>query len=474
MPVLPRYVPDSSRLAHCRTALKHSVTPATWRRALEVHPVDATIAPAIRVGAATALVLVLGGLLGHGNLAGLGALGALTAAFGRYEPYPQLARKAGFVGIALVVYVAAGALLGAAGWAVWWQIALMSVAAGAAAWLLAAFRIAGPGPVILIFAATAAVGYAWNLSDVGPAVAAVAGGVVVGWLAVMTPYFFLPLGPARLAVARALAAVSELGRECDGGSLTSARRAVDRAWEVLIHTGRRQDAHVRELSALLADAETVVERWTSDRDCATLHTLAEYESELRKVKRRSVLPGVEGPDRDLPAAGRFLPDGMRRLRSRGAAVSAARIAVAALLAGCFCLTVGLEHPLWASMGAMAAMQGMTFSQTVQRGIQRLTGNLAGAVLAAALIAAALGYWQTVVVIVVLQTVTELVVIRNYGFASVVITPMALLLTGLGSAVTPGIAVSRVIDTLVGVVIGVIVSAVAISRTDDHHVSRPSA
>ncbi|MCQ4121209.1 FUSC family protein [Rhodococcus tibetensis] len=467
---LPRYAPDNSRLDHCRTALKHSVTPATWRRAFEVRTVDATIAPAIRVGVATALVLVLGGLLGHGNLAGLGALGALTSAFGRYEPYPRLARKAGFVGIALIAYVAAGALLGAAGWAVWWQIALTSVAAGVAAWLLTAFRIVGPGPVILIFAATAAVGYARDLADVGPAVGAVAGGVAVGWLAVMTPYLFVPLGPARLAVARALTAVSELGRAGEDGALVSARRAVDHAWDVMAHNGRSRDAHSRQLLALLADAEAVVERWASDRDSATLRALVEHESELRKVKRRSHLPGIECRDGDLPARDRFLPDGIRRLRSRDAALNAARIAVAALLAGCFCVAVGLEHPLWASMGAMAAMQGVTFSQTVQRGIQRLSGNVAGAVLAAALIATALGYWQTVVVIVVLQTVTELVVIKSYAFASVVITPMALLLTGLGSAVTPDIAVSRVIDTAVGVVIGVIVSAAAISRKDHHHVA----
>jgi uncharacterized membrane protein YccC len=151
-------------------------------------------------------------------------------------------------------------------------------------------------------------------------------------------------------------------------------------------------------------------------------------------------------------------------------VNAARIAAAAALAGWICVAIGLEHPLWASMGAMAAMQGFNFSQTVQRGIQRLVGNVAGAVLAAGLIAAAMGYWQTVVVIVVLQTVTELVVIKNYAFASVAITPMALLLTGLGSAVAPDIAVSRIVDTLIGVVVGVIVSAVAISRTDHHHVN----
>ncbi|BAH50404.1 FUSC family protein [Rhodococcus opacus] len=470
MQASPRYAPDLSRLQHSREALAHSVAPSTWRRAFEVRTADATIAPALRVGAATALVLVIGGLLGHGNLAGFAALGALTAAFGRYEPYPRLARKTGLVGLALVVFVAGGALLGAAGLSLWWQIAVMAVASGIAAWLLAAFRIAGPGPVILIFAATAAVGHATTLADLAPAVVAVAIGVVVGWLAAMTPGLFVPLGPARLAVARALAAVAELGRVHDDAAIAAARKAIDNARDVIAHSGRARDGHSHQLFALLAEADTVVDRWARERDHDTLRALVDHESELRKVKRRSDLSAFGAETVALPNPAGFLAEGLRGLRSREGIVNAARIAAAAALAGWICMAVGLEHPLWASMGAMAAMQGFNFSQTVQRGIQRVVGNVAGAVLAAGLIAAAMGYWQTVVVIVVLQTVTELVVIKNYAFASVAITPMALLLTGLGSAVAPDIAVSRVVDTLVGVVVGVIVSAVAISRTDRHHMS----
>ncbi|MFC9551839.1 FUSC family protein [Rhodococcus sp. NPDC056960] len=470
MQASPRFAPDLGRLRHSREALAHSVAPSTWRRAFEVRNADATIAPALRVGAATALVLVIGGLLGHGNLAGFAALGALTAAFGRYEPYPRLARKTGLVGLALIVFVAGGALLGAAGLSLWVQITVMAVASGIAAWLLAAFRIAGPGPVILIFAATAAVGSATTLADLVPAVVAVAVGVVVGWLAAMTPGLFVPLGPARLAVARALAAVAELERAHDDAAIAAARKAIDNARDVIVNSGRGRDGHSHQLFALLAEADTVVDRWAHERDHDTLRALVDHESELRKVKRSSDLPAFDAEIAALPTPAGFLAGGLRGLRSREGIVNATRIAAAAALAGWICVAMGLEHPLWASMGAMAAMQGFNFSQTVQRGIQRLVGNVAGAVLAAGLIAAAMGYWQTVVVIVVLQTLTELVVIKNYAFASVAITPMALLLTGLGSAVAPEIAVSRVFDTLVGVVVGVIVSAVAISRTDRHHVA----
>lgn len=124
------------------------------------------------------------------------------------------------------------------------------------------------------------------------------------------------------------------------------------------------------------------------------------------------------------------------------------------------------------MGAMAALQGVNYRQTVQRAIQRLLGNVAGAVLAAALIALSLDYWPYALAIVVLQVVAELYVMKNYAATSVAVTAMALLLTGLGESLGPEIAMSRIADTLVGVVLGVLVAAFTIDRADRHHL-RPA-
>ncbi|MFZ2175249.1 MAG: FUSC family protein [Rhodococcus sp. (in: high G+C Gram-positive bacteria)] len=473
MQASPRLSSSPGRFHHTRGALAHSVAPSTWRRAFEVRPVDATTAVALRVGAATAAVLVAGGLLGHQELAGLASLGALTSAFARNEPYPRLARKLAVVGAALIAYVAGGALLGATGVPLGVQVALMAVAAGGAAWILGGFRIVGPGPVILIFAATAAVGYATEVSDLVPAVSAVTLGVVVGWGVAMMPCLFVPLGPARLAVARALAAVSALESDRREASVESARQAVAHARDVIAHSGWHHEAHRQQLADLLADTDTAIERWTHDRDVEQLRVVVEHESALRKIRRRTDIAATGASGVPLPGAESFLRSGLRGMASRPLTADSARVVVAAALSGWVCIAAGFDHPLWASMGAMAAMQGLNFSHTVQRAIQRLLGNVGGAVIAAVLIAAALGYWQTVVVIVVLQTVTELMVVKNYAFASTAVTPMALLLTGLGSAVTADIALSRVADTLVGVVIGVVVAAVTISRADYHHVrARP--
>jgi hypothetical protein len=461
--------PPYSRLRHAGGALAHSLSAVAWRRSLDVRGADAVVAPALRVGLAVLVVLVGGGLLGQQHLAGFAALGALSSAFGRHEPYRRLAGKAACAGAGVVAYVALGAAAGASGTAMWAQIALLAVAAGIAFWLLAAFRIIGPGAVILIFAAAGAAGFASTAADITAAVAAAAIGAVAGWVIVMAPALYNPHGPARIAVARALAAVSAL-ETVGEAAVAPARAAIARAREVVaLGPGRRSDAHSHELLALLDAADAVVDTGAHDTVLARRDDFARFESELRRVRRDIEIPRVGIADVSRPDRPEsFLRTGVRDLRDRAIVVGTGRVVLASLLAGWIALAVGLQHPLWATMGAMAALQGANYRHTVQRAIQRLLGNVAGALLAAVLLAAALGYWPLVVVIVVLQTVAELYVTRNYALASIAVTAMALLLIGLGEPIGPDIAISRIGDTLIGVVVGVVVAALTIARGDHHH------
>ncbi|WP_138996933.1 FUSC family protein [Rhodococcus zopfii] len=460
--------PTYSRLRHAGGALAHSLSAVAWRRSLDVRRADAVVAPSLRVGLAVLLVLVGGGLLDQVHLTGFAALGALSSAFGRHEPYRRLAGKSACAGGGVVASVALGAATGAAGMTMWMQTAVLAVAAGIAFGLLAAFRIIGPGAVILIFAAAGAAGFADTAADIGAAVAAATIGATVGWVIAMAPALYHPHGPARVAVARALAAVSAL--EIDGeAAVAPARAAVARAREIVALGPRR--AHAHELLALLDAAAAVVDSGSHDTVRARRDDFARFESELRKVRRDIEIPRVDAPGAALPERPEsFLRTGVRSLRDRAIVVGAGRVMLASLLAGWIALAAGLQHPLWATMGAMAALQGANYRHTVQRAIQRLLGNVAGALLAAVLLAAALGYWPLVVVIVVLQTSAELYVTRNYGLASIAVTAMALLLIGLGEPIGPDIAVSRIGDTLIGVVVGVVVAALTIARDDRHHLS----
>ena len=165
VPASPTPTTRPGQLRRTGGALTHAVSAAAWRGALEVRAADATVAPAVRVGIAASVALVAGGLLGQPTLAGVAALGALTAAFARHEPYPRLAAKLAVVAVSLVAFVVLGAVAGVAGLTTGRQIALLSAAAGLASLVLGAFRITGPGAVVFVFAAMAAVGHTRTAAD---------------------------------------------------------------------------------------------------------------------------------------------------------------------------------------------------------------------------------------------------------------------------------------------------------------------
>lgn len=454
--LLPRL--HTSRTALTRTALTHAFSARTWRQALTVGRSDASVAPALRVGLAIAVVLIAGGVIGRADLAGFAALGALCSAFGRYEPYPRRAGKITLVGVLIVLYATLGALLGWSTTSTVVQIVAIAVASGIAALLLAAFAVTGPGPVILVFAATAAAGFAHSGADVATVSSCVAAGSIVGWVASMLPALLHPAGPSQLAVARALAAV-------DSRAQAPARAAIARARAVVaLNPGSRR--HRLGLVTLLDDAEALLDAWASGDDPSHARDVLDHERALRRIRRHDALEvraaELDGRPRN------FFADGLDRMASRPLLLNAARIAAAAALAAWCATAFGFEHPLWAAMGALAAMQGITFHTTVQRGIQRLLGNVGGAAIAAVLIAMTLGYWQTVVIIVVCQIGAELLVLKNYGLTSLAITPMALLLTGLAGHLTPAVAISRIGDTLIGVFIGILIAALTIERADRQH------
>ncbi|MEE3849217.1 FUSC family protein [Gordonia sp. LSe1-13] len=143
-----------------------------------------------------------------------------------------------------------------------------------------------------------------------------------------------------------------------------------------------------------------------------------------------------------------------------------RIVGATALSAAIAAWVGFAHPMWAALGALAAMQGLSYHLTVQRGVQRLLGSAVGALIGAGLLMSGVGYWGSVAAIVACLITAEIWAPVNYAVTSMAVTPMALLLTALGAGLSADAAVDRVADTLIGVVVGVVVAALTIS-TDEH-------
>lgn len=362
----------TQRLGHAYTALTHAVTPHGWRGVLRVDLGKAGLAAPLRVGAAVLLVFIAGGVTGQYAIAGFAALGALVSAFCRPDPYPVRAGRLGVLGMGVTASIAIGAALGASGSGILVGTAVISLLAGAAAYLVWALHIVGPGAVVFVFGAAGAQAFAHDGRDLVLLMAVTGGGAVIGVLAALAPWL-----------------------------LRSLRDSV---------TGRRPvgpDGPRRE---------------------STWATLA------------------RAPHRNLLARG-------------------TRITVAGALGAAAATALGLEHPLWATMGAVATMQGVGYHVTVHRGVQRLLGNVGGAVLAAVLLALPLGYWGAVVAIVLFQTLAEIASTVNYALTSLAVTPMALLLTGLSTGLAPAVALDRVLDTAVGIVTGIVVAAITISGAD---------
>ncbi|HEX7806101.1 MAG TPA: FUSC family protein, partial [Cellulomonas sp.] len=174
------------------------------------------------------------------------------------------------------------------------------------------------------------------------------------------------------------------------------------------------------------------------------------------------LGGALSPTRRARERASSPPFGIRRLVEESAVRRhALRYGLAVLAAGAVATLAGIGHPGWAMVAAVVPLAVSDTPGQLLRAGHRLGGTAVGLLVAAGLFALHPAGWQLVVLVVALQTVAELFVVRNYGFAMVVITPLALLMNLLvGSAPTDVLLRDRALETLIGAVIGILVALVS--------------
>ena len=138
-----------------------------------------------------------------------------------------------------------------------------------------------------------------------------------------------------------------------------------------------------------------------------------------------------------------------------------RDAAAVLVAGTVAVALGIGHPYWAMVAALAPLSVDSVRGQLNRAVQRVGGTLLGLIPSAALLFLALRGVALVCLVAVLQFATELVVGRNYGLAMLFITPLALLMGQTVARVQPGVLLfDRGVETVVGGIVGVAVLAAA--------------
>ena len=120
------------------------------------------------------------------------------------------------------------------------------------------------------------------------------------------------------------------------------------------------------------------------------------------------------------------------------------------------MAAGVGHPYWAIVTAASVFQANAVLSW-HRGLQRALGSFAGLLLFTALLPVSrAGQLALVLLVLLLQFVTEALITRNYWLGTVCVTPMALLLTEFpGYQPAGSLIADRWLDTCVGVAAGLL-------------------
>lgn len=171
---------------------------------------------------------------------------------------------------------------------------------------------------------------------------------------------------------------------------------------------------------------------------ATAMTLVLGAILVRVIPRRTVHPDPE------------LPTVLGVLRDRAAWRLAATYVLVSAVAGLIAHSLGLGHVSWAVLTAVAPLSASGHGSRLLRGTQRLVGTMAGLGVTWLFFAMHPGEVATVIAVIVLQGVTELIVVRNYAWAMLTVTPMALSMIALAVPNDPMTLVTdRAVETVVG-------------------------
>ncbi|MFD3587834.1 FUSC family protein [Streptomyces sp. NPDC058683] len=427
-------------------------------------PSDIWFKPALSVVAAVAPPNLTLLALGRLDLAMYTMAGSLCALYGHNRPYPARARTLarvvlGMTGGLAVALLAASLTTNA--------IALVTVGALMAAVqkvLCDATRVGPPGNVVLTFISSASLFAPGTLGQVPGHVGLALLAGAWAWLVGMAPGLLRPYGPERRATAQALNATAAYADTRGAGegharARTAAAAAVQAAWQSLLATGARTDRTRRALEHLVVRAEVALAA-PADADPERLRGWA------RGLRGTGRVPRVAGADDALLGvdAERAVPHRPLWHRLGPLTPLAARTALGCALAGYASLALGVGRPYWALVTAASLYQA-NITLTWSRGLQRVVGNLLGVLVFAAVVP--LAHLHPAVLVLsclVFNFGAEALIGRNYWLGSVCVTPMALLITEFARTQDSGqLITERVLDTLVGALVGFAAAAVVTNR-----------
>ncbi|MFI8006269.1 FUSC family protein [Streptomyces sp. NPDC086010] len=436
-------------------------------------PAEIWYKPALSVVVASAVPNLLLYSLGRLDLVMYTMAGSLCALYGHSLPY---ARRAHTV-VRVVLGMAAGLAVALVTASLTDSTAVL-IAVGA---LLAAVqktfcdaaRIGPPGNVIFAFVSAAALFAPQEPGQVPGHLALMAAAGAFAWLVTAGPALWRTEGPERLAAARALDAAAAYAAAPGPRTRHAATAAVHGAWQTLLAAGRPTPVR-RALERLVVHAERAL-AVAGDARPDELRRWAGATRGRGPVPEPPSAPGTAEQlfGADAERAGRRTRRGRREARRRlrhalapGSPVLpvALRTLVGCALAGCASSALGVGHPYWALVTA-ASVHQPNLSLSWSRGLQRTVGNLVGVLVFAAVIPLArTGPLVLILCVLSCGFAAEALITRNYWLGSVAVTPMALLILEFGgSAPAGGLIADRALDTVVGVVAGLLAGVAVTNR-----------
>lgn len=428
---------------------------------------------ACRAALSVGVPVTVGWAVGDVSAGLMATIGAFTSLYGSERPYLNRAWLLAGIALSFSVIVTLGV------WAQQWAllaVPLVVVIAMAATFVCNSLRIGPPGAYM--FALACAAGTALPV-PADRVFWLVLGGGAVSWLAHMFGALILPRGPETRAVGAAARAVVEFaqatGAEARDRTCHEAALALHDAWTVLVTfqpSTPRSDSVLtrlremnRELHLIFAACVNV-----TDSTAGRLDALASRAHEIGQATTSS------GENREVRANRLRVPLGRlptlqllldNLTPGSPASMVTIRVGIAVAVAGAAAATLSLERAYWAMAAAVLVLHmGQDWARTLQRGMERTVGTFVGLGVAAAILAVhPTGLWL-VATVMSLQFLTEILVTRNYAFAVVFVTTVALVIASGGRSVShPGALLSaRAIDTVIGCGIGLLIHALVGPRS----------
>ncbi|MYU23315.1 FUSC family protein [Streptomyces sp. SID8352] len=428
--------------------------------------------------------------LGRLDLAMYTMAGSLCALYAHHRPYAARARALARVVLGMLAGLAVALVTAALTRDAVVLVAVGALLAAAQRAVCDATRVGPPGHVIPTFVSSAALFLPQTPAGIPGHLALTAGAGAWAWLVCMAPGLIRPHGPERRATAQALnaaAAYAATGGTGDGHAEARAAgyTAVQAAWHSLpagSGSGARATTR-RSLARLLARAEVALAA-PADTDPGALRAAARALRGGGRLLPAGVRDTVEGgppgawADEGAGAdegAASIAPPAPPRPRLGPLVPLAARTALGCALAGYGSLALGIGRPYWALVTAAALYQA-NLTLTWSRTVQRVVGNLAGVLLFAAIAPLVhLGQLPLVLFCLALAFGAEALMSRNYWLGTVCVTPMALLITEFAGRQESGALIAeRIVDTLVGALLGLLAAVVVTDRRSGDRVERALA